>query len=86
LTAYVLESGARLADAIRAPEAAVVLWSAGERQRQRIGVPMPPPDAVERTEILDRLAETLGDDTFNRARARGDAMSSDEARRFALDL
>jgi predicted ATPase/DNA-binding SARP family transcriptional activator len=80
-----LEALATVCVGERRYEQAARVWGAAEALRERIGVPLPPPDQPDRESGVAALRAHLGEDAFFAAWAEGREMSWDEVVAYALE-
>jgi predicted ATPase len=81
-----LDALARIARARGEDERAALLLGATEGVRATIGVPAPAAEGEAQIRLAGELAESLGEDRLVRARAKGAALTLDEAVALALEL
>ncbi|MCI0552847.1 MAG: tetratricopeptide repeat protein, partial [Anaerolineae bacterium] len=82
--AYSFEGLAQVAAAQGQPERAAILWGAGSRLRESMNIPLDPSREDIYTSFIPRTREQIGDDLFNEAWKKGEAMKLEEAIDYAL--
>jgi non-specific serine/threonine protein kinase len=81
--AYSFEGLAQAA-ALEEPEHAAILWGAADQLRTLLNLPMDPSRADIYTSLIPSTREQIGDELFDEAWKKGNAMTLDEAIQFAL--
>lgn len=82
---YVLMGLALVALGRNQPVRAACLSGAADRQRERIGTPLPPSQRRQYEEMLDSIHAQLDETTFHASWAEGQAMTLERALAFALE-
>jgi tetratricopeptide (TPR) repeat protein len=84
VTVYAVEGCAGLALRQQQPEQALRLWGAAAALRETIGSPLPPAAQEQHEREMMAVRETLGEDAFAAAWAKGQAMTMEQAIEYAL--
>lgn len=79
-----LEAYAHMAVKNSKPELALLFWGAAAVLREEIGSPLPPGDEERYTCAMAEICQSLGEEAFAAAWARGRSMTTEQAIKYAI--